>query len=105
MYYLLEIISLICETTITLYGKKTTYFISFFISTSSSFSQEKNKIIIGTILDSLGIVKNANIINLNTKQGTFSSDLGLFRIFVSEGDSISVSSIQHISKKFLLQKI
>lgn len=76
----------------------------FFISTSSSFSQEKNKIIIGTILDSLGIVKNANIINLNTKQGTFSSDLGLFRIFVSEGDSISVSSIQHISKKIFITK-
>ena len=76
----------------------------FFISITNSFSQEKNKIIFGTVLDSLGIVKNANIINLNTKQGTFSSVLGLYRIFVSEGDSISISSIQHISKTIIITK-
>jgi hypothetical protein len=75
-----------------------------FICTLHSFSQEKNKIITGSILDSLGIVKNANIINLTTKQGTFSSDQGLFRIFVSEGDTISISSVQHLSKKIAVTK-
>ena len=76
----------------------------FFISIFNSFSQEKNKIISGKILDSLGVVKNANIINLKTKQGTFSSDSGLFRIFVSEGDTLILSSIQHLSKKILITK-
>lgn len=76
----------------------------FIFNIFNVISQEKNKIISGKILDSLGIVKNANIINLNTKQGTFSNDNGLFRIFVSEGDSISLSSIQHISKKIHITK-
>jgi hypothetical protein len=70
----------------------------------SIFSQEKNKIISGQVSDSLGIVKNANIINLKTKQGTFSSDEGLFRIFVSEGDSLKVSSVQHIPKMIFITK-
>jgi hypothetical protein len=77
--------------------------VSFFcISIFNTFSQRKNKIISGKILDSIGIVKNANIINLQTRQGTFSNDNGLFRIFVSEGDTISLSSIQHISKKIVI---
>ena len=77
--------------------------VSFFcISIFNTFSQRKNKIISGKILDSIGIVKNANIINLQTRQGTFSNDDGLFRIFVSEGDIISLSSIQHISKKIVI---
>lgn len=84
--------------------KKLLIFSLFFIYTFSSFSQEKNKLITGKIVDSLGIVKNANIINLNTKQGTFSSNQGLFRIFASEGDSIQISSIQHISKKIFINK-
>lgn len=44
-------------------------------------SQSKRYIITGKITDSLGVIKNANIINLNTYQGTFSSDQGLYRIF------------------------
>ncbi len=76
----------------------------FFINTFIFFSQEKNKIISGKVLDSLGIVKNANIINLNTNQGTFSNDDGLFRIFVSEGDTLKLSSVQHISKKISITK-
>ena len=90
--------------------KKLLFITFFFISFINSYSQEKNKIISGRVTDSLGIVKNANIINLKTKQGTFSNDDGLFRIFVSEGDSLKISSIQHIplkifiTKKIILQK-
>jgi hypothetical protein len=76
----------------------------FFINIINVFSQEKNKIISGKVLDSLGVVRNANIINLKTKQGTFSNDNGLFRIFVSEGDTLSLSSIQHISRKIHITK-
>ena len=84
--------------------KKILVLFVFFISLLSTFSQEKNKIITGKILDSLGIVKNANVINLKTNQGTFSNDNGIFRIFVSEGDTLSLSSIQHISKKVIITK-
>jgi hypothetical protein len=76
----------------------------FFVCVLTSFAQEKNKIISGQVSDSLGVVKNANIINLQTRQGTFSNDDGLFRIFVSEGDSLKVSSIQHIPKNILITK-
>lgn len=75
-------------------------FLTVCVSTLSS--QEKRKLISGKITDSLGIVKNANIINIKTKQGTFSSDQGLFRIFVSKGDTLSFSSIQHKLKKTVI---
>jgi hypothetical protein len=84
--------------------KKIVLFSLFLVSIFNSFSQEKNKIISGKVLDSLGVVKNANVINLKTKQGTFSSDSGLFRIFVSEGDTLILSSVQHLSKKILITK-
>lgn len=84
--------------------KKHLVILLFFIGIINFFSQEKNKIISGQILDSLGIVKNANIINLKTNQGTFSSDQGLFRIFVSEGDTLSISTVQHHSKKIFITK-
>jgi hypothetical protein len=53
-------------------------------------------------VDSTGVIKNANIINFKTKQGTFSSEQGLFRIFVSKGDSLSVSSVQHTPKIIII---
>ena len=74
------------------------------IYTTSSFSQEKRKLISGKISDSLATIQNANIINLKTKQGTFSNKEGLFRIFVSEGDTLSFSSVQHITKKIKITK-
>ncbi|APZ47650.1 hypothetical protein BW723_15730 [Polaribacter reichenbachii] len=79
--------------------KKLLLFFSFFIIILNASSQENKTIINGKILDSLGIVKNANIINLNTKLGTFSNDFGVFRMLVSKGDSLIISSVQHRSKK------
>lgn len=72
-----------------------------FIITSTA-AQERRRLITGKVSDSLGVVKNANIINLKTKQGTFSSDQGLFRIFVSKGDTLRLSSIQHQIKKIVI---
>ncbi|AQS93011.1 hypothetical protein BXQ17_02510 [Polaribacter sp. BM10] len=68
-------------------------FTSFF-----NFAQDRRTIINGKVTDSLKLVKNANIINLTTNQGTFSADDGTFRLFVKQGDSVRVSSIQHITK-------
>ena len=83
--------------------KKLLLLFLFFI-TLTSLSQDKKALISGQVIDSLGIVKNANIINLKTNQGTFSSDDGSFRIFVSVGDSLQISSIQHITKKIKIDK-
>ena len=68
----------------------------------TAHSQKKRYIITGKVSDSLNIIKNANIINLNTYQGTFSSDEGLYRIFVSKGDTLRISSIQFKPKKILI---
>ena len=65
----------------------------------STYGQVKTKILIGKVEDSLGVVVNANIININNKQGTFSNENGLFRIFATVGDTLQVSSIQHLTKK------
>lgn len=70
----------------------------------SSFSQARKTLINGKIVDSLGVVKNANVINIKTNQGTFSSNNGGFRIVVSEGDSIRISSVPHITKKIIITK-
>ncbi|MEN8776561.1 MAG: carboxypeptidase-like regulatory domain-containing protein [Polaribacter sp.] len=71
---------------------------------SSSFSQLRRTIINGKVTDSLSTVRNANIINLKTNQGTFTSDNGEFRIFVKEGDSLRFSSVQHITKFVVVKK-
>ena len=82
--------------------KKLLLSIFLFSLTIHLFSQEKKQLIRGKIQDSIGIVKNANVINLKTKQGTFSSDEGFYRIFVSKGDTLSFSSVQHLPKKIVV---
>ena len=59
------------------------------------FAQKDNFWLYGKIKDSLGIVKNANIINLKTNTGTFSNDFGDYKIVVSIGDTLQFSSVQH----------
>ena len=83
-------------------SKKLLLIFFVFSCSLSTFSQQKRKLITGKVMDSVQFVKNANIINLNTYQGTFSSAQGLFRIFVSKGDTISISSIQHRAKKIVI---
>jgi len=63
--------------------------------TFNAISQDKKNLIFGMVLDPQGEVESANIINLRTKQGTFSNDHGQFKMIVSLGDSLKVSSIQH----------
>ena len=72
--------------------------------TITSFSQERRALIVGKIADTLKVIKNANIINLKTNQGTFSSDNGDFRMFVKKGDSLRISSIQHLTKFIIINK-
>ena len=67
---------------------KKTLVIFLFLLTFTSFSQERRALVVGKIADTLTVIKNANIINLKTNQGTFSSDNGDFRMFVKKGDSL-----------------
>ena len=78
-------------------------FFFFLLIISTSFSQER-KPLYGVIKDSLGVVKNSNIINIKTNKGTFSFDDGTFKIFAKEGDSLKVSSIQHQEKIIVIKK-
>jgi hypothetical protein len=83
---------------------KKTLLICLLLLTFTCISQERRTIILGKVTDSLSTVKNANIINLKTNQGTFSSDSGEFRMFVRKGDSLRISSIQHITQFIRIRK-
>lgn len=75
-------------------------FLIFF--TLVSAAQNQRRLIKGIVLDSLGIVKNVNIINQKTESGTFSNDDGMFGIYASKGDTLSFSSVQHINKSIVI---
>ncbi|PQJ78559.1 carboxypeptidase-like regulatory domain-containing protein [Polaribacter porphyrae] len=81
---------------------KLLFTVILFYAFSNLHAQKIKKIISGVVTDSLGVVVNANIINLKTSQGTFSNDSGLFRIFAVAGDTLSVSSVQHIKTKIVV---
>lgn len=74
----------------------------FIFFTLVSSAQNQRRLIKGIILDSLGIVKNVNIINKKTESGTFSNDDGMFAIYGSKGDTLSFSSVQHINKNIIV---
>lgn len=81
--------------------KKILFLFSILFTLISS-AQNQKKYIKGIVLDSLGIVKNVNIINQKTKLGTFSNDQGLFGIYASKGDTLMFSSVQHINKTIII---
>jgi hypothetical protein len=84
--------------------KKLLTFFFFFLLVLNTYSQEKNVLVTGKVLDSLGGLKNVTIINLQTKQGTSSNNNGAFRIFLKLGDSLKASSIQHLTKTITVSK-
>ena len=81
--------------------KKITFL--FFIITISSFSQ-KTKPIYGTVIDSLGVVNDANIYNKNSKIGTNSTQKGDFKIYCTLGDTLVFSSVQHQTKEYIVNQ-
>ncbi|MCG1037053.1 carboxypeptidase-like regulatory domain-containing protein [Polaribacter sargassicola] len=70
----------------------------------TTFAQNQKTLILGKLTDSIGPIKNANIINLKTNQGTFSLDDGTFNIHAKQGDTLQISSIQHKTQKFAITK-
>ena len=65
---------------------------------------QRSTFIGGQVRDSIGTVSNATILNLNTKRGTVSNDDGIFEIRVRLGDSLQLSSVQHITKIVYISK-
>lgn len=59
---------------------------------TSAFAQKN---ISGVVRDSLGVVKNAHIVNLKSGKGTVSNDQGEFEISVNLGDELEITSVQH----------
>lgn len=93
MLFILVLLKL--ETNKKLVKKNQLLFFLMICFSTSLFSQEKEVLLYGKAIDSVTTVKNAHIINLNTNQGTFSNELGAFRIYAKKGDSLRVSSVQH----------
>ena len=65
-----------------------------FGSTYASAQQDKFWLK-GIVRDSVNLIANAHVVNLNTEKGTFTGDYGQYRIVVSIGDTLTVSSIQY----------
>ncbi|QOD61642.1 carboxypeptidase-like regulatory domain-containing protein [Polaribacter haliotis] len=83
---------------------KRTLPILFIIISFNCFSQQNKTLFYGKILDSSNVVKNAHIINLKTKRGTFSNETGTFKILTSENDSLQISSIGFKTKIIKVEK-
>ena len=67
--------------------------------TLGATAQNKRKFLYGFLSDELGVIANAHIINLNTQQGTFSNDLGEFRILAKPNDTLQISFVGYETKK------
>ena len=74
-----------------------------FIITFSSYSQ-KTKPIYGIVIDSLGVVNDANIYNKNSNIGTNSTQKGDFKIYCKLGDTLVFSSVQHQTKEYIVNE-
>ncbi len=74
--------------------KKKLLLLFLFISITS-FAQKKRLLLYGVVKDSIGVVKDVNVFNITSKQGTFTDDFGVYQISVNEGDSLKFTSIRH----------
>lgn len=83
--------------------KRVSFFLFLFIALNI-VAQKNQHLIIGTIKESDSIIKNAHIINLLTKQGIFSNDIGTYRMYVSLGDSLKISSVQYKTEYRVVSK-
>lgn len=69
--------------------------LSLFFSLFSSAQMHDKFWIKGKVTDSIGAVKDAHIVNLNTKKGTFTNEFGDYKIVVAIGDTLQFSSVNH----------
>ena len=76
------------------------------ICSSKLFAQKNNVFLRGMVRDSLNLIKDVHVINLNTLKGTYSNDYGQYRITVSLGDTLEFTSVQFKTvKKIITDRI
>ncbi|WP_369049229.1 hypothetical protein [Tenacibaculum sp. UWU-22] len=76
-----------------------------FLITITSITAQNRKILFGKARDSIGVIKNAHIINLQTNQATFTNNTGHFKIFAKVGDSLKITSIQYQTKIYTVNNL
>ncbi|CAM1365031.1 conserved hypothetical protein [Tenacibaculum litoreum] len=72
----------------------------FFIIKATA--QESRKFFYATIQDEVSVVSNAHVINLNTKQGTFTNNNGEFRVLAKANDTLQISFVGYETKNFVV---
>lgn len=72
----------------------------FFIIKATA--QESRKFFYATIQDEVSAVSNAHVINLNTKQGTFTNNNGEFRILAKVSDTLQISFVGYETKNVVV---
>lgn len=72
----------------------------FFIIKATA--QESRKFFYATIQDEVSAVSNAHVINLNTKQGTFTNNNGEFRVLAKANDTLQISFVGYETKNFVV---
>ncbi|MDE1206581.1 carboxypeptidase-like regulatory domain-containing protein [Tenacibaculum larymnensis] len=72
----------------------------FFIVKATA--QERRKFFYATIQDEVSAVSSAHVINLNTKQGTFTNNNGEFRILAKVNDTLQISFVGYKTKNFVV---
>ncbi|WGH76675.1 carboxypeptidase-like regulatory domain-containing protein [Tenacibaculum tangerinum] len=73
-----------------------------FLIASHVTAQENRKFFYATIQDEMGAVANAHVINLTTKQGTFTNDFGKFKVLAKPNDTLQISFVGYETKKIVV---
>ncbi|MGB1169874.1 MAG: hypothetical protein ACPG4G_07345, partial [Flavobacteriaceae bacterium] len=76
--------------------------IAILLFSSNLVAQKSNVFLRGMVRDSLNLIKDVHVVNLNTLKGTYSNDYGQFRISVSLGDTLEFTSVQFETVKKLI---
>ncbi|CAM1365322.1 CarboxypepD_reg-like domain-containing protein [Tenacibaculum sediminilitoris] len=66
-------------------------------------AQENRKFFYATVQDEVSTVSNSHIININTKQGTFTNNNGEFRILAKVNDTLQISFVGYETKNFVVK--
>ncbi|WGH76677.1 carboxypeptidase-like regulatory domain-containing protein [Tenacibaculum tangerinum] len=82
--------------------KKTLFLIICSTLSLTAVSQKHRKFFYATLQDEMGAVANAHVINLTTKQGTFTNDHGKFRILAIPNDTLKISFVGYETKKIVV---
>ncbi|MCH3882728.1 MULTISPECIES: carboxypeptidase-like regulatory domain-containing protein [Tenacibaculum] len=79
--------------------------LNILLYSTTFFSQEKRTFFQGKITNFTTSLENVNVLNLNTKQGTYSNAEGLFKILAKQNDSLRISSIGYASKIYKVTNV